>query len=97
MEKIVAFDKYTEDLIDYVDLGDIELNYSTFQNVNDLAIHAVVWEALAVLELTFKLQVMATVCDGASPNRKFYWMHEHMSNADDSKVVSRIINLYSPG
>ena len=55
------------------------------------------WEAVAVLELTCKLQVIATVRVGASPNRKFYWMHERMSNTDDSSVVYRTINLYAPG
>ena len=86
----LVFDKCTGDLIDYVDLGDIELNYGTFQDVNDLATHALVyyvrgiasdlkfslayfatkgvnayqimptfWEAVAILELTCKLQVIA--------------------------------------
>ena len=55
------------------------------------------WEAVAILELTCKLQVTATVRDGASPNRKFYRMPEQMSNTDDSSVVHRVINLYSPG
>ena len=55
------------------------------------------WEAVAILELTCKLQVIATVSDGALPNRKFYRMHEQMSNTDDSSVVYRTINLYSPG
>ena len=116
------------DLIDYVDLGDIKLNSSTFQDVNDLATHAIVyyvrgiasdfkfslayfatndmtadqimptfWEAVAVLELICKLQVIATVSDGASPNRKFYRMHELMSSTDDSSVVYRTIDLYAPG
>ena len=89
--------KYTGDLIGYVDLGDTELNYSTFQDANDLATHALVYyirgiasdlkfsltyfatkgvtayqimptfrEVVAVLELTCKLQVIATVSDGAS-------------------------------
>ena len=55
------------------------------------------WEAVPILELTCKLQVIATASDGASPNRKFYRMHEQMSNTDDSSVVYRTINLYSPG
>ena len=108
----------------YVDLGDIQLNHSTFQDVNDLATDALVyyvrgtasdlkfslayfatkivtsyeimptfWEVVAVVELTCELQVIATVNDGASSNRKFYWMHEQMSNTDDSSVVLRTINL----
>ena len=39
----LVFDKYTGYLIGYVDLGDIGLNYSTVQDVNDLATHALVY------------------------------------------------------
>ena len=84
-----------------------ELNYSTLQDVNDLAILALLYfvlgiasnfefslpysptkagtayqimstfqEAVAVLKLTCKLQVIVTVSDGAFSNHKFYWMHE---------------------
>ena len=56
------------------------------------------WKAVAVSELTCKLQVIATVSVGASTNRKkFYWMHEQLSNTYDSSVVYRTINLYAPG
>ena len=53
------------------------------------------WEASAVLEFTYKLQVI--VSDGASPNRKIYRMHEQMSDTDDSSVVYGTINIYSTG
>ena len=55
------------------------------------------WEAVAILELTYKLQVIATVSDGALQNRKFNRMHQQMSNFDDSSVVYRAVSLYSPG
>ena len=115
-------------MIGYVDPGDIELNYSTFQDVNDLATHALVyyvrgiasdlkfslayfatkgvtayqimptfWGAVAALELTCKLQVIATLSDGASPNGKFYQMYEEMKNTDDGSLVYHTINLYAPG
>ena len=44
-------------------------------------------EAVVILELTCKLQVVATVSDEASPSRKFNRMHEQMSNFDGSSVV----------
>ena len=128
IQENLVFEKYTGDLIGYVDLGDIEFNYSNFQNVNDSATQVLVyyvrgiasdlkfsltyftvkgvtayqimptfWETVAVLELTCKLQVIATVSDGASPNRKFYRMHEQMSNTDNSSVVYHTINLYATG
>ena len=43
IQENLFFDKYTGDLTGYVDLGDIELNYSTFQDVNDFATHALVY------------------------------------------------------
>ena len=55
------------------------------------------WEAVAVLELTCKLQVIATLSDGASPNGKFYQMYEEMKNTDDDSLVYHTINLYAPG
>ena len=33
------------------------------------------WRAVAILEITCNLKVIAAVADGASPNRKFYQMH----------------------
>lgn len=62
------------------------------------------WEAVAILELTCNLRVIASVSDGASPNRAFYQMHELMdcyqgdcSNGECSNgcVVYRTINLYA--
>ena len=125
-EKLV-FDKHSGQLIGYVDLGDPDLNYSTFKNTDDLATHALVyylrglasdlkfsfayfatkgvtsyqlmpifWEAVFILEVTCKLYVIATVSDGASPNRKFFRMHSSMDNCMDSDVVYRTRNLYAP-
>ena len=44
------------------------------------------WETIAILELMSKLPVIATVIYEASPNRKFYGMHEQMNDFDDSSV-----------
>ena len=53
-------------------------------------------EAVAILEITCKLQVIATVSDGASQNRKFYRMHKMLNGRDDADVVYRSINLFAP-
>ena len=123
----LIFDKHSGQLIGYVDLGDADLNYCTFKNVDDLSSHALVyyirglasnlkfslayfatrgvtsyqiiptfWEALAILELTCKLCVIAAVSDGASPNRKFYRIDSTMDGRLDSDGVYRTINIYSP-
>ena len=33
------------------------------------------WKAVAILEITCNLKVIAAVADGASPNQKFFRMH----------------------
>ena len=127
IQENLVFDKHSCELIGYVDLGDSELNYSTFQNVDEIATHALVyylrglasdlkfslayfatkgitsyqimptfWEAVAVLELTCQLPVIAAVSDGASPNRKFYRMHTFLDGKNNGHVVHRTINLFAP-
>ena len=105
IQENLVFDKNTERLVGFVDLGDPELNYANFQEeviakyalvfyvrgiASDLKyslvyfatdgarayqIMSIFWEAVSYLELTCRLPVVACVCDGASPNRKFFKMH----------------------
>jgi len=39
----LVFDKHNGQLIGYVDLGDPSLNYGTFQDIDDLATHVLVY------------------------------------------------------
>ena len=125
IQENLVFDKSTGELVGFVDLGDSQLNYSTFEDVSTLASHVMVfylrslaknfkfsfayfgtngmnayqimtlfWDAVSILELTCKLPVICAVCDGASPNRKFFKMHEYMDDAL-SEVVYRSINLFA--
>eukprot|EP00794_Sanderia_malayensis_P015485 gene15485-17063_t len=127
IQENLVYDKHTGELIGFVDLGDTDLNYSCFDDVDQLASHALVyyvrglasdlkfsfayfatkgvtayqimttfWEAVAILELTCNLPVIAAVSDGASSNRKFYRMHELSDGAGSSDVVHRSVNLYAP-
>ena len=103
------YDKVTDELIGFVDLGDPEVNFATLEEVNELATHAMVffvrgiatdlnfnlayiattrissyqilpifWEAVSILELTANLWVIATCCDGASTNRRFFSLHKEI-------------------
>ena len=98
---------FTGELIGFVDLGDIDLNYSTLNDVSQLASYILVfmikslanplsyslatfatagitsgqlyplfWRAVAYLEMTCALKVVASTADGASPNRKFFRIHK---------------------
>ena len=61
IQENLVFDKYTGDLIGYVNLGDIELNYSTLQDVNDLATHALVHYVRGIAsDLKFSLAYFTT-------------------------------------
>ena len=128
IQEDLVFDKHSGELIGFVDLGDPQLNYSTFKNVSTLASHCMVfylrglssdlkfsfayfatntvtatqlftlfWQAVSILELTCKLNVIALVSDGASSNRKFYRMHKEISQCVDSPVIYRTKNLFAPG
>ena len=56
------------------------------------------WETRIFLyDLAGEHLVITTVSDEPSSNRKIYWMHEQMRNTDNSAVVLRTINFYSPG
>ena len=47
IQENLVFDKYSGELIGYVDLGDPELNYCCFSNVDALASHALAGPILA--------------------------------------------------
>lgn len=54
------------------------------------------WEAVAVLEISCNLWVIATTFDGASPNRRFYRMHKDLDDNSGKDVCYRTVNLYAP-
>ena len=54
------------------------------------------WEAVAVLEISCNLWVIATTSDGASPNRRFYRMHKDLDDNSGKDVCYCTVNLYAP-
>ena len=57
----LVFDKHSGELIGYVDLGDPELNYTTFKDVNALASHCLVYYVTGIAsDLKFSLAYFAT-------------------------------------
>ena len=102
----LVLEENSRELIGFIDLGDEDLNFSTFKDTSQIATHVLVflirsiinplsfslanfatsgitafqlfpifWRAVAILEITCNLKVIAAVADGASPNRKFFRMH----------------------
>ena len=124
----LVFNKHSEKLIGFVDLGDPQINYATFdeiqpashvlafyvrgittklsfmlgyfftRNVVSFQIMALFWRGVAILELKVNLNVVAGVSDGASPNRRFFQLHDSFGGtASDTNVVYKTKNLFSPG
>ena len=57
----LVFDKYTGDLVGYVDLGDPDLNYASFDNCDDLATHVLVFYVTGLAsKLKFELCYLGT-------------------------------------
>ena len=53
-------------------------------------------EAVSTLELTCNLWVIATTCDGASPNRIFLRFHKDTDGHAGKDVTYRTINFFAP-
>ena len=49
-------------------------NFAT-SGITAFQLFPIFWRAVAILEITCNLKVIAAVADGASPNRKFFRMH----------------------
>ena len=54
------------------------------------------WEAVSILELTCNLWVVATTCDGASPNRRLFRLHKDTDGDAGKDATYRTIDFCSP-
>ena len=122
----LVFDKVTEELIGFTDLGDPDLNYGVLEKTNEIATDTLAfliqgvctelkfclayfattgvtaaqmmplfWEAVAILETSYNLWVIAATSDGASPNRRFYRLHKLLDEDADTDVCYRTVNLFA--
>ena len=69
--------------------------YYTSCGFTSSQLFTIVWEAVKVLKI-IGFTIRAFICDGASPNRKFFEMHrlEDNSNVSDDGVVYWAVNRY---
>ena len=72
------------------------LAYFSTNGVTSSQLMPLFWEAVAILELSCNLWVIAATSDGASPNRSFYKMHEGLDGSAGKDVCFRTINIYAP-
>ena len=74
----------------------LSYSFATFGTTGATSFHIfpLFWKAVNYLE-RINLKVISTTCDGASPNRKFFRMHQPLQGDSDKDVVYRTINIYS--
>ena len=78
-------------------MNPLSYSFATFATtgVNSSQLFLIFWRAVAILEMTCNLKVIATVSDGASQNRAFYKMHTAFTDDAGKDVVYRAVNLYA--
>ncbi|XP_015776465.1 PREDICTED: uncharacterized protein LOC107354492 [Acropora digitifera] len=76
--------------------SEFSLAYFSTNGVTSSQLMPLFWEAVAILELSCNLWVIAATSDGASPNRSFYKMHEGLDGNAAKDVCFRTINIYAP-
>ena len=55
------------------------------------------WKAVSILELQCNLKVISVTCDGASANRRFFKIHQHLNEevSSTSGVVHKVKNMFA--
>ena len=61
-------------------------------DVTSIQLMPIFWKAVAVLELSLNLWIIAAVNDGASPNRKFFRLHSNLAQDLKCDVVYKTLN-----
>ena len=107
----LVYDKNSNELIGFVDLGAPDVNFGVLEEVTELAcfsfayfetkgavsyeLFTLFWEAIGVLVLN-NLWVIASTSDGASSNRRFIKMHADEQSDETASVVYYTENHFSP-
>ena len=71
------------------------LCYIATSGVKAFQILSVFWGAVAILEVTCQLPVIATVCDHATSNKKFFRLYEMISDLMDGEITYRTRNIFA--
>ena len=70
IQENLLWDKHNGELIGYVDLGDIDLNYATLSKVTTAASHALVFLIHSIVN-SFKFRLTNFATDGISASQMF--------------------------
>ena len=74
----------------------ISYSFATFGTTGATSFHIfpLFWEAVNYME-RINLKIISITCDGTSPNRKVFRMHQPLEGDSDKDVVYRTMNIYS--
>lgn len=94
----LVYDKHTNELIGFVDLGDPSLNYSTFKDIDDLATHCLVYYVRGIAcDLKYALAYFATKGVTASQTMPTFWKAVSVLELECTlKVIAAVSDGASP-
>ena len=81
------FDKHTNELIGFVDLGDATVNYATIDNIDELATHVLVFY---IRGLATDLKLCSLLC-----NYRYHFFSNHASLLESCRLTGNLLQSSS--
>lgn len=97
IQENLVWDKHSGDLIGYVDLGDVDLNYATLQKTDAIASHILVFLIRSIVN-PFKFSLANFSTKGATSFQMFplVWKAISICEANDIKILALTCDGASP-
>ena len=97
IQEDLVWDKHTGELIGYVDLGDIKLNYATLNDVKELATHILVFLVKSVVNpLSYSFATYATTGITSFQIFPSFWKAVSLLESINLKVIATTADGASP-
>ena len=97
IQEDLVWDKYSGELIGFVDLGDININYATLKNVEKLAAHVLVFLVKSIVNpLSFSFASFATTGILAHQIMPIFWIAVCYLEQIDLHVIAATADGASP-
>ena len=97
IQEDLVWDKHTGELIGFVDLGDIKLNYATLKDVSELATHILVFLVKSVVNpLSYSFATFATTGITAFQIFPLFWKTVNILENMNLKVIAATADGASP-
>ena len=97
VQEDLVWDKYSGELIGFVDLGDIQTNYATLKNVRELASYVLVFHVKSVVNpLSYSLATFATTGVTSTQLMLIFWKAVRYLESINLKVIAATADGASP-